>query len=535
MREVAVRISRRPWWAASGLVGASGGIAALTLYLSSLAPTITLANGAGDSGELASTAYTLGIAHPTGYPLYTMLGFVVTHLFAVEPARALNAFSALSAAVAVALAAMTGSALARCALPQAPRRAALGGVLAAASLAIAPMFWTEAVVTETRALTMAQLALVLALLLGPRQLTRRGAVLAAFLYGLALCNHLLALYLCPAVAVLLWPWATARPRRWALLAGAVLVGLTPYLYLPWRAAMGPPANWGDPTTLERALWLVSGQQYHYLMFATGISGLPRAIWTELAAVCQELNPLTSAAALLGVGVVLRRVPRIGWALLGTFALDLTATANYGAQAAPAYLLLGLLCAVLAAAVGWCAIAAGLALTLRRALPARSASLMAMALVGGAYLVAARGPYLVGAAAVAASASAADRDRGLSILESLPAGAVILASDDSGVMPLWYAQRGLRRRPDVAIVATGLLQYAWYYDQVRRLPALDSAALPPSAVSADGYAGFFGLGPRRLRLVAGALRRGHALYMTSPENALSAVCHPRPAGLIYRCR
>jgi hypothetical protein len=45
-------------------VAVAAGIAALALYLRTLAPSITIANGAGDSGELASTAYTLGIAHP---------------------------------------------------------------------------------------------------------------------------------------------------------------------------------------------------------------------------------------------------------------------------------------------------------------------------------------------------------------------------------------------------------------------------------------------------------------------------------------
>ena len=71
-------------------------IAALALYLHSLAPTITMANGAGDSGELASTAYTLGIAHPTGYPLYTLLGYVVSNLPVGEVAWRVNALSALA-------------------------------------------------------------------------------------------------------------------------------------------------------------------------------------------------------------------------------------------------------------------------------------------------------------------------------------------------------------------------------------------------------------------------------------------------------
>ena len=47
------------------------------IYLQTLAPTVWFI----DSGELASVAITLGIAHPTGYPLFTLIG----HLFSKIP------------------------------------------------------------------------------------------------------------------------------------------------------------------------------------------------------------------------------------------------------------------------------------------------------------------------------------------------------------------------------------------------------------------------------------------------------------------
>ena len=46
------------------------------VYLKTLSPTV----GFVDSGELTTVAYTLGIAHPTGYPLYTLLGRLFTLL-----------------------------------------------------------------------------------------------------------------------------------------------------------------------------------------------------------------------------------------------------------------------------------------------------------------------------------------------------------------------------------------------------------------------------------------------------------------------
>src|SRR5215212_9623295 len=61
---------------------------------------------AGDSGEFQTAAWRLGLAHPTGYPLYLLLGGAWQHalaLIGVSPATALTAFSAVIGALAVAL------------------------------------------------------------------------------------------------------------------------------------------------------------------------------------------------------------------------------------------------------------------------------------------------------------------------------------------------------------------------------------------------------------------------------------------------
>ena len=48
-----------------------GALLALAVYLKTLALTVT----GEDSGELIAAAATLGIPHPTGYPLWCLLGF----------------------------------------------------------------------------------------------------------------------------------------------------------------------------------------------------------------------------------------------------------------------------------------------------------------------------------------------------------------------------------------------------------------------------------------------------------------------------
>ena len=53
-----------------------GALLALAVYLKTLALTVT----GEDSGELIAAAATLGIPHPTGYPLWCLLGFAFTKI-----------------------------------------------------------------------------------------------------------------------------------------------------------------------------------------------------------------------------------------------------------------------------------------------------------------------------------------------------------------------------------------------------------------------------------------------------------------------
>ena len=71
-------------------------IISLFVYLSALCPGISL----GDAGELISASYTLGIAHPPGYPVYTLLGKLFTFLPFGTIAGRINLMTAILGALA---------------------------------------------------------------------------------------------------------------------------------------------------------------------------------------------------------------------------------------------------------------------------------------------------------------------------------------------------------------------------------------------------------------------------------------------------
>lgn len=58
------------------LIAGALALATLCLYLATLLPDV----GAGDIAEFQRAAPTLGLPHPTGYPLYMILGWLWSHL-----------------------------------------------------------------------------------------------------------------------------------------------------------------------------------------------------------------------------------------------------------------------------------------------------------------------------------------------------------------------------------------------------------------------------------------------------------------------
>src|ERR671913_320170 len=74
-------------------------IAVFMLYVHTLASSLLY----GDSAEFQTIAYTLGVGHPTGYPIYVLLAKLFTFLPAGDIAYRVNLFSAVCSALTVAL------------------------------------------------------------------------------------------------------------------------------------------------------------------------------------------------------------------------------------------------------------------------------------------------------------------------------------------------------------------------------------------------------------------------------------------------
>ncbi len=238
----------RPSYGAAAIAS----VLVFVLYLATLAPSTAM----WDTSEYIAAAYTLGLPHPPGNPFFVLLG----RFFAILPiapnvAMRINILAALCSAGAAGMWFLITERVLVGWLPERWQRI-VGGSLAALIGATAFTVWAQSVVNE-KVYTVSLLGLALVSWLtvrwcddpdGPK--ADRLLVLIAYLTGLGYANHMAGFLAVPAVAAAV---ALRRPRtllRWKLLlaiAGALLLGMTPFLVQPLRAAYFPAVNEGEPT------------------------------------------------------------------------------------------------------------------------------------------------------------------------------------------------------------------------------------------------------------------------------------------------
>jgi hypothetical protein len=443
------------------------GVAAFALYLLTLAPTVGLV----DSGEFIFAATLLDIPHPPGTPLYVLIGHLFSRLPWGNPAFRLNLMSAVFAALAAAGLFL----LALRALIPPPvhagrkRRAAaspsidipgvriIAAAIAALTYAASGTLWSYATVAEVYTLNTALLSLAVFFLLGSS-----AAGPALLFFGLALAvHHVSALFFLPGAVYWLW---TARPRSFSAKTLLFLLpGIATYLYLPIRALGHPILNWGNPSTLERLFWHVSGKQYRS-NFISDIDSLLSRAWFFARLAADEFTLLGLAFVLLGLYLLWSKSHRI-FVFIGLtvgcnlfYALIYEISEDNEAYVLPTFLLLAI-------CLGW---------GLRHVLDTvwqSSRKAIAIAVAGGLcilpifslwshYAENNHRHYLVA------------RDYGLNVLENLEPGALLLTMDWQLYSPLLYLQKVEGHRKDVACVDVNLLRRSWYVAYLnRQYPAL----------------------------------------------------------------
>ncbi|MDQ6737341.1 MAG: DUF2723 domain-containing protein [Gemmatimonadota bacterium] len=485
------------------------------LYLVTLAPTTAL----WDASEYIAAARVLGLPHPPGNPLFVLMA----HAFGSLPlplayAARINVLAALSSSVAAGVwFVLIDDILLQAGTSTARRRiCASAGVLIGAS---AFTVWNQSVVNEkVYTISLALFGVITLLLLQwlrsePSRRNDMRLVVIALLLGAGYCVHPAGLLPGPAVvmAVAYRDWRRfLQPRLVALVAGAFVLGLTPFVFEPIRAAQQPALNEGAPTGCEHGIgWSCTFSEKTWQRLEDNInrtqyakpSVMDRQIgfapqlgmwwlyfkWQWLRDVhgVRPQAQLMLALVVLGLGLyggyAHWRFDRPSFAYWAPFMFTITVLLvyymnfKYGFSQAQElrdsvprevrdrdYFFLW----SFSAWGVW--IGVGIASVWRRF--NAGAGLLALAVI----------PFTANWSAASRRNDTVARDWGVDLLNSVEPYAVIVTIGDNDTFPLWYAQMVEGVRPDVTVIIEGYLDMDWPVHQLIQAPirTYDPAKGPP---------------------------------------------------------
>ncbi len=423
-------------------MGWAVGLGAFALYTATCCPTVHW----GDSGELIVAGVVLGIAHPPGHPLFSMLGHLFSWLPLATPAWRVNWMSAVFGAVAVGLTyELAAETLRRLGAP--PRRAAGCAAAAAALFAVTSGLWGGSTVAETTALHAAFTAGVVWLVWRIAWTRPTGATLtqalgaAAVLYGFSATNHVAGIFFLPAFAVLLVARCgreVLHPRNVCVMVACVLAGLSLYGFLPLRSLQNPPLDWANPETAKNFWWVITARQYQAYMTQSpaGFVAASQALGQRGVLIAQEWTGVGAVLVIAGVLSLGRRVP--AFAAFVLLAVAPLIVLGLSSAFILAYVVPGMVLLAVALAVGFERVVGATPV-----LPAPVAAALAAALVAWS-----------GVQHAGASARQTDRTAdayGRTLLAELPANAVLFSTNQPMLFVSWFLQLTEGYRTDVSVV------------------------------------------------------------------------------------
>jgi len=459
------------------------GPALFTAYVVTAAPSVDWL----DVGELVASSWDLGVSHPPGQPLPTLLWRAAMLVPLGGIAFRSTMVSAFCAALTALPLLMLARRLASTLSPHlhAPFQAS---VCVAALLGLAT--WPQAVRAEVYApqlmLGVGVVAAAVACSAGDTERRTRSVVLLVALVGLSGATHpLLAVGLVPvAVAGLLRVGRAALMRALvpSSISAVAVMGL--YAYLPIRSMARPELAWGMPHTPASFLAVLTGRSFAHNFSPSDGSMFLHNLTVVAGLMFEDLGP--AVVLLAAAGVACLWVPRRRWvvwvlglAVVGNLATVLFQNKVFASNPdLHGYLALS---TVLIAAVAVFAIFAFVD-KLSHRIGMNRAVVAGYGVVG----VVTCNAILVGVQ-VDRSRNWLAEELMRSHVDDLPTGAVVVTSGNSSAFTDLYAQRIERRRPDVVRFHRTLLGHPFYELQLQEHHGSPPAGIDTAALRADARA------------------------------------------------
>lgn len=437
-------------------------ILSFAVYAITAAPGVTFT----DSGELAAVCVTLGIAHPTGYPLFILLG----HFWSLLPLPFSEIYS-LNLFVGV-LTAMSSVVFffimlsifdymeSRTKKKLYPISLMLMAFATSLAYSFAATIWAQGVAIEVYSLQLLIFNLIIFVVIKAttsKQKNEKHFFLAALLIGLGFANHMTTVLVIPAVLFLFFKNPGEQLKfsssKFILLLSLfipLLVGLSLYIYLPLRSATGPEFNWGDVSRgLDKFLYHVMGKQYQVWMF-TGEESIAKNLKIFIEILPAQLGWLGFVPFAFGLYKSFRSAGSIFVFLLLLIVVCLFYALNYSIHDIEAYFSLAFIAILIFAGIGIYGISK---------INFKYAAIF----------------FIIPVISLAMNYSRNDRsDEYLvpeytrTLVNNLEENAIIISSQwDFWCSAFWYYQSVEGYRTDVAMIENELLRRTWYPEQLMK--------------------------------------------------------------------
>lgn len=308
------------------LIGFALAIIIFFIYLFSLCPAVYLI----DSGELAAVSYTLGIAHPTGYPLYTLISYFIAHIPG-EPIINLNLLSAIFTIIAaIFLYLITKQIL----------KDRLSPMICVSLFAFSPTIWRISITNEVYPLTTLFVLLIIYSLFKLRD--ERGFYIIMYLIGLSMTNHIIIFFLC--LPVFLYIIFVYRPDFKKILLGILFasLGVSLYLYIITRTLGGAEVTWGNAYNVQRLFWHITGKQYQVWMFSLPMNEIFNNLLNGFSIFLKDFLYIFIVPVFFGFYYLFKSERKKFWLFFSIFMLNLLYTINYHIPDIESYYIPGLI-------------------------------------------------------------------------------------------------------------------------------------------------------------------------------------------------
>ena len=433
-----------------------------------------------DSGELAGVCVTLGIAHPTGYPLFAIIG----HLFSLIPMGLskiyqLNLmasfFTALSSVVFFQTLLIVFELVNKKKNQQKTknkqsqvnesnllenRNILLISFFTSLTYSFATTVWQQANAIEVYSLQAMMFNLVIWSILkssSAKENQFKFYIFTEFLLGLSFTNHMQTVLLIPGVLYLYlfgigdshkFDKLKFKEILWLFIP--FVIGLSLILYLPLRSMSMPDFNWGFVSRgWSKFIYHASGKQYQIWMFSDSAS-ISTNLGKFFSLLPYQLGWIGLVPFLLGIYFLFKQNRKLLFFLLILLFTCLSYSVNYSIHDIDSYFLLAFISIILLTGTGL-------------------------------FFVISKYPKLVAAIVIIPIISliqnfdSNDNSKNYLVPEysrilgdNLEPNAIIISAQwDYWCSAFWYKQKVEGYRPDVVLLEKELLRRTWYLEQFKK--------------------------------------------------------------------